>query len=104
MGKQIRKQHIKANLSWSKALKASTSVEREEATTPKQVNNPIKETTVSFGKEISSVIIVGDMEKKKFLQDWKKGDHLGKDKIVQHGKYIPPKESVQLIDSENPTA
>ncbi|CAK9163019.1 unnamed protein product [Ilex paraguariensis] len=70
---------------------------------PKQVNNPIKETIVTFGKEISSVITEGDMEKEKSFTRLKKGDHSGKDKIVQHGKYIPPKESVQLIDSENPT-
>ncbi|CAK9147579.1 unnamed protein product [Ilex paraguariensis] len=71
---------------------------------PKQVNNPIKETTVTFGKEIFSVITEGDMEKQKSFTRLEKGDHSGKDKIVQHGKYIPAKKSVQLIDSENPMA
>ncbi|CAK9147711.1 unnamed protein product [Ilex paraguariensis] len=71
---------------------------------PKQVNNPIKETIVTFGKEISSVITEGDMEKEKSFTRLKKGDHSGKDKIVQHGN--PPDQNnetnPQAKDSENP--
>ncbi|CAK9169214.1 unnamed protein product [Ilex paraguariensis] len=68
---------------------------------PRQVNNPAKETTITFGKASQTVITVRDMEKEKLSASMENGEHSGKSIVDQNGENILQTESAQRRDTED---